>query len=139
VTISDTTPGSIIHYTKDGSEPTIDSPAYSGPIMVGTLSAMETIEAVAEASDGQMSEVSSATYSIHAAAAISQGQSQVIANRATAADAACDTGLLAACGHLQWLTKGNHFRCDSQCHHPLHDRRRDAATPVRVPPALRYW
>jgi hypothetical protein len=47
VGISDTTPGSVIYYTTDGSTPTTNSTPYSTPI---TVSATETIQAVAIAS-----------------------------------------------------------------------------------------
>lgn len=64
VTISDSTPGAAIHYTTDGSTPTTGSPVYSGPL---TVSATETIKAIAAASGYVTSAVASATYTITAA------------------------------------------------------------------------
>ncbi|MGD2218418.1 MAG: chitobiase/beta-hexosaminidase C-terminal domain-containing protein, partial [Gemmatimonadales bacterium] len=49
------TPGATIHYTTDGSEPAIDSPAYTGPLEIG---ATTTIKARAFWDDGTASRVS---------------------------------------------------------------------------------
>lgn len=40
LTITTTTPGAAIHYTLDGSEPTVASPTYSGPFPVGSGSSV---------------------------------------------------------------------------------------------------
>jgi hypothetical protein len=63
VTISTTTSGAAIHYTKDGSTPTASSTLYSGPVAV---SASETLKAIAMANGFFDSNVGSATYTINA-------------------------------------------------------------------------
>ncbi len=64
VTITDATPGSAIYYTTNGTTPTTSSTPYNGAI---TVSANETIEAIAAATDYPNSAVASATYTIEAA------------------------------------------------------------------------
>jgi len=61
VTLSDTTPGATIHYTTDGSAPTVDSPVYNGPVSV---SATTTIQALAAAPGYSPSAITSSTYTI---------------------------------------------------------------------------
>jgi hypothetical protein len=61
VTISDTTPSSTIYYTTNGTTPTTSSTLYTGPI---TVSATETIEALATATGDANSSVATATYTI---------------------------------------------------------------------------
>ncbi|WP_263360177.1 chitobiase/beta-hexosaminidase C-terminal domain-containing protein [Acidicapsa ligni] len=61
VAISDTTPGAAIHYTTNGSTPTASSAAYTAPI---TVSATETLQAIAIASGYATSSVGTATYTI---------------------------------------------------------------------------
>ena len=62
VTLSDATPGAIIYYTTDGTQPTTASTKYTTAISVG---ASTTINAVAAASGYSNSAVASATYTIN--------------------------------------------------------------------------
>ena len=61
VSISDATPGAVIHYTTNGTTPTTSSTRYSTPIK---LSHSETIKAIAVASGRAKSLLASATYDI---------------------------------------------------------------------------
>jgi hypothetical protein len=65
VTISDTTAGSTIYYTTNGTAPTTASTVYSGPI---TVSATETLNAIAVASGFATSPTGTAAYTISSAA-----------------------------------------------------------------------
>jgi Chitobiase/beta-hexosaminidase C-terminal domain/Galactose oxidase, central domain len=62
VTITDATPGATIYYTLSGDTPTAASTVYSTPI---TVSATETLEAIAVAANYTNSPVASATYTIN--------------------------------------------------------------------------
>jgi hypothetical protein len=64
VTIADTTPGATIFFTTNGTTPTTASAVYTGPISV---SASETLKAIAVASGDTASAVVSAAYTINAA------------------------------------------------------------------------
>jgi len=61
VTISDATPGATIYYTTNGTAPTPASNVYSGPI---TVSATETVQAIAVSSSTSQSTIASALYTI---------------------------------------------------------------------------
>ncbi|HTQ53203.1 MAG TPA: chitobiase/beta-hexosaminidase C-terminal domain-containing protein [Bryobacteraceae bacterium] len=61
VAISDSTPGAQIYYTTDGSTPTQSSIPYTGPV---TVSASQTLKAVALASGYLPSSIGTATYAI---------------------------------------------------------------------------
>ncbi len=61
VSISDTTAGASIYYTTNGTAPTTSSTKYSGPV---TVSATETLEAIAVATGYTNSPVASASYVI---------------------------------------------------------------------------
>ena len=61
VTIADATAGAAIYYTTNGSTPTASSTKYTGAI---TVSATETIEAIAVATGDANSAVATATYTI---------------------------------------------------------------------------
>jgi hypothetical protein len=67
VAISDATPGATIHFTTDGSKPSLASPVYTSPIYVG---ASETIKALAAASGYSNSGIETAPYTISSAALI---------------------------------------------------------------------
>jgi hypothetical protein len=61
VIISDTATGGAIYYTTDGKKPSTGSTLYSGPI---TVSATETVKAIASTSDSSTSGVVSAVYTL---------------------------------------------------------------------------
>jgi len=67
VTITDSTSGASIHYTTDGSTPTASSTLYTGAI---TVSATETVKAIATATGYSASSVSSAAYTISSTAPV---------------------------------------------------------------------
>ena len=66
VQIADATPGATIYYTTNGTTPTTSSAAYSGAI---TVSASETLQAIAAASGYTTSAVGSAVYVINSTTA----------------------------------------------------------------------
>jgi hypothetical protein len=61
VSLSDITPGATIHYTTDGSSPTIFSPVYTSPI---TISVTTTVKAIASATGYNNSSIGTAVYTI---------------------------------------------------------------------------
>ncbi len=70
VTISEATPGAVIHYTVNGTVPTASSPIYAGPLLV---SKSETLEAIAIPGGSVPSEIATATYTILSAPLIQNG------------------------------------------------------------------
>lgn len=59
LTITDSTPGAVIYYTTDGSDPTSNSSTYSGPLTIDTS---QTVKAVAAAPDYTLSPITTASY-----------------------------------------------------------------------------
>jgi sugar lactone lactonase YvrE len=68
VTISDSTPAAVIHYTVDNSTPTTSSPVYTSPILVNSST---TLKALAIASGDTASPVTTASYTIETSTACS--------------------------------------------------------------------
>jgi sugar lactone lactonase YvrE len=66
VTIASATPGAVIYYTTNGSQPTTSSTVYSGPISV---SATEVVQAFATAPGYTQSITSSASYTVYTGSA----------------------------------------------------------------------
>ena len=62
LTITDSTPGAIIYYTIDGPAPTTASAVYTQPL---SISASQTVQAIAVGSSGFSSSVVSAAYTIY--------------------------------------------------------------------------
>ena len=62
VTLSDSTSGATIYYTTDGTMPSTSSSQYSGPL---TVSATETVKAIAAAPGDANSGIASASYTIN--------------------------------------------------------------------------
>ena len=62
VTFTDTTPGSTIFYTTDGSTPTTNSLVYTGPL---SISSTHTLNAIASANGYMNSSVATAAYTIN--------------------------------------------------------------------------
>jgi hypothetical protein len=75
VTITSTTTGAVIHYTTDGTTPTTSSTKYTAAISV---SATETIKAIATATGFGESAVATAAYTINQPKAATPGVSQAI-------------------------------------------------------------
>jgi Chitobiase/beta-hexosaminidase C-terminal domain len=65
VTLTDTTPGAVIHYTTDGTTPTANSATYSAPLTVGLPT---TIQAIAVANGYAKSAVARGSYVLAGAA-----------------------------------------------------------------------
>jgi len=107
VSIASGTPGATIYYTTDGSVPTVNSNAYSGPINV---TANEVINAITVASGFTASQMSSAAYVIE-----NEGQSVNFASGFTGTSGMALNGsaqINAATNTLQ-LTNGNTFEASS--------------------------
>lgn len=65
ITITDTTPGAVIHFTTDGSTPTSASPAYTGTF---TIAVTTTVKAIAVATGFNNSAVATAAYTVSSVA-----------------------------------------------------------------------
>ena len=74
VTLTDATPGATIYYTTNGATPTTASTKYSAAI---TVSATETIKAIAVATGSLPSAIASVTYTIEKPATLTQLQEQI--------------------------------------------------------------
>ena len=87
VAISDTTPGTTIYYTTDGSTPTTSSAVYTGPI---TVISTQTIQAIAVATGYSASPVGSAAYTMQTGISFTQGfagsQGTMVLNGSAALD-----------------------------------------------------
>ena len=77
VTLSDATSGAAIYYTMNGAAPTTSSARYTGAI---TVSATETIKAIAAASGDNNSSVASGTYTITAASGSLSGVEKTVSS-----------------------------------------------------------
>ena len=68
LTISDSTTGSRIYYTTDGTKPTSSSPVYSGPLLINISSTVQAIAMVGESE----SPIASSTLTVTAALSAAQ-------------------------------------------------------------------
>ena len=75
VTLSDTTVGTLIHYTTNGTAPTVQSPAYTGPFQISTTT---TIQAIAVAPGYNNSAIAAGTYFPGQNQSQGQGQNQTV-------------------------------------------------------------
>jgi N-acetylneuraminic acid mutarotase len=71
ITLSDVTPGAVIYYTTDGTQPTSGSAVYQTPI---TVSSSQVLQAIAMVAGAPNSAVASAVYTIGSTAASTLGQ-----------------------------------------------------------------
>jgi hypothetical protein len=99
VSISEATAGTTIHYTTDGTAPTISSAVYSGAI---TVSASETLKALAVRTGYTNSPVTAATYTISAG---STANIDYASGGVTASNLSLNNGAAVAGGALN-LTDG---------------------------------
>jgi hypothetical protein len=73
VSLSNSTPEALIHYTTDGSTPTANSTVYSAPLAVIETT---TIKAIASAPGHSMSTLASGTYTVNAAVTVTGAPSK---------------------------------------------------------------
>ena len=108
VTIADTTSGATIYYTTDGTTPTTSSTVYAGPISV---SASETLQAIATASGDTASAVATAVYTINSTSGGGSGSGTSTLNYpsgfASATGFTLDGGATVTGGALQLTDGGN--------------------------------
>jgi uncharacterized repeat protein (TIGR03803 family) len=88
VTITDTTPGAVIYYTTDGTNPGTSSNQYTGPILV-TID--ETVKAMAVATNYFESAVASANYAIIGAPSALGAPASAIGRRSATLNAIVNT------------------------------------------------
>jgi hypothetical protein len=75
VTLSATTVGALIHYTTNGTAPTVQSPVFSGPFQVSTTT---TVQAIAVALGYSNSAIAAGTYFPGQNQSQGQGQNQTV-------------------------------------------------------------
>ena len=91
VTLSDATPGAVIHYTTNGTTPTASSPTYSGAISV---SSSTTLQAIAVETGYANSSVAGGSYVFNSTGSVTNLASYYnVAGIATAGTAPIDGGL----------------------------------------------
>jgi len=101
VTITDATPGAVIHYTTNGTAPTAASAKYTAPI---TVSASETITAIATATGFGNSAVVSEVYTIVGSPSALSAPATAITNTGATLNAVVDSLGLAGSYYFQYGT-----------------------------------
>lgn len=113
VTITDQTAGGKIHYTTDGTIPTVSSPLYSKPISVTTP---ETIEAVAIAPNDAPSGVASETYIVAGAPMALTAQTTSITKTSATLNAAINPYGVAAHYYFEYGTTATELGSTTVAH-----------------------